>query len=549
MRSRKHAFALGALALAVTPLASCAVAAPSASDAASSFVRGEDSAIAFVPCEPSPGATVPASATVECAQLELPLEWSKPEGRRIPFFLKRIRGSASGAHKQLWLLAGGPGASGDGFDYQATQFLEADPALDLYIPDHRGTGRSSELACPDVSAGIDACAADLIRTWGRDGLAAFSTTEAARDVGHLIERTREPQQEVHLYGISYGTYLAQRYLQIFPKQPTSVTLDGVCQAGLCSLIKYDYWGDRTAQKFLRECGEDGLCASKLGPDPIARVRDAFAVASSGGCAGLAGVSATTLQVLLGGFARTRFLRVLVPALTYRILRCDANDVVALQNFVRVAVPTPPPGGTGAFRIPALTANIAFSEMLEVPATTREDLRELMRSSVFASYSTAVHDQFDLWPRYEHDEYVGGYPDTDVPVLVLNGTLDPATPIEFAEEVAPHYARPHQTFVSLPRATHGTFHSSRTLDNTSCAFEIWKQFIAAPTKRLDTSCRERILPHDFAGTAVTARRFFGTDDIWENPARVSPKSAADAERDANLDDDLRRAREDTAPFAP
>lgn len=542
---------LASLAVCLGAVTACAVETSPATDVAESAVRPSDGPVTFEPCSLSPGVHgVPG--TVSCARIEVPLDWSKPTGRRISFFVKRIQGNAPGPHKQLWLLAGGPGAAGDSFDSQARMFLSADPALDLYIPDHRGTGRSTKLECSGSGSGSASgasCIEELITTWGRDGLAAFSTTSAARDVGYGIERTREPGQQVHIYGVSYGTYLAQRYLQVFPRQPTSVTLDGLCQAGLCSLLKYGYWSDKTAQRFMRECGEDAICRAKLGSDPVARAKDAIAIGEAGTCAGLERLRGAGLKNALHGLIRIYSVRALVPALIYRVLRCDDGDVVALRNFVDlISRPPPaPPAGTAA---PAsltsglLASNIAFSEMMEVPAITRDELRALMSTSVFTSFSPFTHDQFDLWPRYEHDEYVGAYPDTDVPVLLLNGTLDSATPIEFAEAIAPHYTKPHQTFVSIPRATHGVFYGSWTTEGTSCGFELFKQFIAAPTSPLDTSCTASVLTHDFAGDAVIAQRYLGTDDLWETPTAPRRKPAESNVPDAELAEALRRVANET-----
>lgn len=529
-------------------VAACAVEAPPSYDSSESEVRLGEAPIEFSPCELGPGAPSAPGTTVTCANVDLPLEYSKPEGRHIRLFVKRVQGSAPGPHKQLWLLAGGPGGAGDSFDYQAATLLTANPELDLYIPDHRGVGRSTFLGCPEHEATgpFTACIDEMVQTWGRDGLAAFSTTAAARDVGTVIERTRAPGQEVHVYGVSYGTYLAQRYLQIFPKQPTSVTLDGVCQSGLCSLLYYSYWSDQTAQEFMGECAADAFCRSKLGPEPMERVKEAIAIGEAGTCAGLSDLRGAGLKNLLHAFSRSFGLRTLVPAVTYRVLRCNEQDVVALQNLASLFTVSAAPSGRSA--PPNLTStmlmyNIAFSEMMEVPAITREELQELMRVSVFTSYNRAMHDVFELWwPRYEHDELVGGYPDTDVPVLLLNGTLDSATPIHFAEQIAPHYTRPHQRLVTIPRATHGTFFGSPTTDGKSCGLDLFRQFIAAPTKALDTSCTERVVPHDFPGNPAIAQRFFGTADVWENPMPVTRKPASQNTRDSELDDELRRAND-------
>src|SRR5689334_21902983 len=106
--------------------------------------------IVFETCSLETGGT---DRRADCASVEVPLDWKHPEGRKIPFFVKRLRGNSSAAHRQLWLLEGGPGAAGDGLDSLAADAVAKDPALDVYIPDHRGTGRSARLDCPTAMLG------------------------------------------------------------------------------------------------------------------------------------------------------------------------------------------------------------------------------------------------------------------------------------------------------------------------------------------------------------------------------------------------------------
>src|SRR6185503_1229883 len=86
--------------------------------------------------------------------------------------------------------------------------------------------------------------------------------------------------------------------------------------------------------------------------------------------------------------------------------------------------------------------------------------------------------YDLWPRYPHDMYVGEYPSAAYPMLLMNGTLDPQTPIEFADEIVPHYTQPGQTFVKIPDAPHGLVYRTPTLaaPHTPCGLSMFASFI-------------------------------------------------------------------------
>ncbi|CAN5693424.1 hypothetical protein BH11MYX4_BH11MYX4_52440 [soil metagenome] len=503
----------------------------------------------------------------ECANVEVPLDWNAPGESKVTFFVKRLLGTAPGTHRQLWLLQGGPGGAGDGLEPVAAEIARADASLDVYIPDHRGTGRSERLDCPNARGGLafdyGICLKEMKIRWGLGGLATFSTTTAARDVGHVIERVRTPGQEVHIYGISYGTYWAQRYLQLFPNQPTAVALDGVCQSGLCSYLKMGYWFDRVGKKYMAECAADAVCGEKLGADPVEAVRAAIARASAGTCAGLTKIDGAALRKLYGMFIASFELRALVPATAYRILRCDADDVLALKRFESVLTDDLGDGFSGFDGVAGsknlssdiLGMHIAFSELEESPPISRSQLGELLSDAVFTAYDPKLRDAYDMWPRYKPDALVGKYPTSQVPVLMMNGTLDPQTPLEFAQAIAPHYVFASQALVVLPRAAHGVIHQSPTTEGASepsCGMMLWHQFLESPTGALDEACRANILPHDFAGSPALAERFFGRPTLW-GPAALGAQplppatSAAPGSASAALAAEMRRVVVTTRPW--
>src|SRR5205085_6048835 len=125
------------------------------------------------------------------------------------------------------------------------------------------------------------------------------------------------------------------------------------------------------------------------------------------------------------------LRVMIPSTAYRIVRCNEDDVAALQTFVS-NIQKMFGGGFGGFATQDLSSDvlgihIALSELEEAPPPTAAQLGELMKDSVIATPDTHMIDAYQIWPRYAHDQWVDKYPESSVPVLLMNGTLDPQTP--------------------------------------------------------------------------------------------------------------------------
>jgi len=527
-------------------------------------VAPSDAPISFTPCSLQTGGD---DGRAECANVEMPLDWDAVGSGTINFFVKRLPGRGAGPRRQLWLLQGGPGGAGDGLEPIAAEIAAQDPDLDVYIPDHRGTGRSGRLDCPVERGKLGFkyanCVTEMKMRWGGSGLATFNTTSAARDVGSVIRRTRAPNQEVHLYGVSYGTYWAQRYLQLFPNQPTGVTLDSVCQSGLCSYLKMGYWFDRVGQKYMDECAADPVCSEMLGKTPIVKLREAIARASSRSCAGLTRIDGNTLRRIYGWLISSFELRALIPSTAFRILRCNADDQLALRNFEN-ALGDVLDDGNGAPQKDELDSDIlgmhiAFSELEEEPPISNGELSGLLADAVFAVHDPKIRDAYDVWPRYAHDRWVGKYSTSSVPILMMNGTLDPQTPQEFAETVAPHYVQPGQGLVILPRAAHGVIHQSpidASPTEPACGMTLWHQFLRAPERPLDTSCRASILQHDFAGSPALADHFFGRRTLWgpgwsrtDGSAGGQPIAgvAATPAQEAALRVELRRAVRATRPL--
>ena len=143
----------------------------------------------------------------DCRVWTLPLDAGRVGSPGIAIFVKRLPATAP-RRGVLWLLAGGPGGAGDDLEWLADALSFLVPDLDIYLPDHRGTGRSGRLGCAAEGVGTPggrrildseraACGAELRATWGQD-LAAFTPTAAAQDLQALIADTRQPGDKLYV---------------------------------------------------------------------------------------------------------------------------------------------------------------------------------------------------------------------------------------------------------------------------------------------------------------------------------------------------------------
>jgi len=480
-----------------------------------------DSGVAPVTISWEPCTAARGTREAECADVEVPIDWSDPSGGTTTVFVKRV--TRPGSRGQLWLLHGGPGGTGrlfeSGFDLLDTVV----PDLDYYTLDHRGSGASGPLDCRELAppAGgysqltresVTACADRLTRDHP-DELRATRMTAAAEDLAALIEAVREPSDRVVVYGVSGGTAWAHRYLQLHPEQADAAVLDSICHT--CGdWLAYERDHDRLGRALLAECAADTLCASKLGPDPEAFLEALVRPAAPVCPAGLAGLGTTSVRVAAGNGIENGFASRYLPAILYRLARCSPQDVAALSTLWANLFA----GSSSAFAGSSMAAFLHISTSDLTPSPPLAEVEAFEATSLFSKeldYLVAI--AAPVWPAGAPDPLAGSFAETSIPLLMMNGTLDAQTSIEGARAFAAEMAGPHHYFVELPRTRHVALTSSATvadLVNTRpCGAQILASFLASPESPPDTSCTVDILPLGFSWGATIDEAMWGTTDIW------------------------------------
>ena len=225
----------------------------------------------------------------QCARLEVPLDYAHPQGKTIELALLRI--PARDPDQRIGSLVvnpGGPGGSGVDF---AGSFAAAAPGelrdrFDIVGFDPRGTGDSSPVRCGadldaffalDFSpttkaeraafiAGVRAYSRACKRSDGRL-LAHVSTLETAQDLDRL--RAALGDDKLTYLGLSYGTYLGALYADRYPAQVRAMMLDGAVDPRLGfsdTVVRQSEGFERNLQHFLDDCAATGTCAFTQGAD-------------------------------------------------------------------------------------------------------------------------------------------------------------------------------------------------------------------------------------------------------------------------------------------
>jgi len=206
------------------------------------------SKLTWHPC-PSAAAGAPDASQLRCASLQVPLNYQDPGGRKITLALSEIPATAPPAQRQGVLLVNPGGPGGPGLSMAASTAAGLTPSVaaqyDIVGFDTRGVGASvPALSCdpsffsrprpgyvPANPAAeqklIDAAKAYAAGCERRFGwLLPYMTSEdLARDMDSI--RVALGQQQISYYGVSYGTYLGQVYATMFPTRIRRMVLDSV----------------------------------------------------------------------------------------------------------------------------------------------------------------------------------------------------------------------------------------------------------------------------------------------------------------------------------
>jgi pimeloyl-ACP methyl ester carboxylesterase len=499
----------------------------------------------------------------ECADITVPLYWDNPEGATMKIHVKRLK-SLLRATKQMWLLAGGPGEAGtDVLPAPMKTIAQLDWRTDLYTLDHRGTGYSERLSCPEQEADNseegftisesewDACIDYLEASYDLD---AFTATQAAIDLGFLVELLKEESKEIFIMGGSYGTYWGHRYAQIFPDQADGIILDSVVPS-----VGSDYdWSDidvnNVVKDFFDTCKNNEFCSSKFVGDPWEEAINTFEKFKKGHCSELFEglLTPELLQIAADAALDYIDLRVVLPVLYYRIDRCSEEDVKAINHLMEDFYPkiVPPededvPTLSRQFS-DVLRFHIASSELMSDNPLSPEEMKEIDKTLLATSHFIANRflPQSQKWPVYDADMYYHNWASQEVPILMFNGTLDQRTPIDKARIAQDNLTGPNQYFIEVPNAKHiVTFNSPvKSIFALDCGMQIMLDFMEDPLEKPDTSCLDNLVPIDFHGNPLMALVLFGTWDLWENGINTSLSDDQISQMKKEADNILRDLRQ-------
>lgn len=432
-----------------------------------------------------------------CAVLEVPLDPEAPEGEQFELFVARI--PAQNAKPQpdpLVLIAGGPGQSTvDFYMLMRGAFGPVRRERDIILVDQRGTGRSAtgfQCELPeDVDfllsdeGELDAQVAECLAGLERDPR-FFTTSVAVRDLDAV--RRELGVDRWNIYGVSYGTRVAQHYLRRYPERVRTLVLDGVVPPGVVLGPDIARNAQAALERIFNRCTLDYGCWERfgeLGPvfdDLMARIKDSpVSVARTNKATGEMEETLVTEEYLMGVtrmFSYSDAWAALLPLIIDEAANGRFEMLLAQAELIREN----------------LDRALSFPMHNSVICSEDHPFDEVETSPAGNAYlGTSIVDALNVictrWPR--------GLVDPDFreplvsarPVLLLSGSNDPVTPAKYADDVID---------AGLSRAIHLVgYDQGHGMAPVGCMRDLMQEFIdTEETEYLDVSCLSRLIPAPF-----------------------------------------------------
>ncbi len=394
-------------------------------------------------------------------------------------------------------IAGGPGQSTiEFYASYATAFEEVRRSRDIVLLDQRGTGGSARMQCDadddliegrfsreQTIAATETCLASLPHD-----PRFFTTSVAVQDLEAL--RVTLGYSQLNLYGISYGTRVAQHFLRQYPESTRSVVIDGVAAPQIALGPGIAIEAQNALDAIFRRCAESEPCNERF-PD----IRRQFGALQ----ASLAAQSVTVYmanpltgapeEIVFGDTEMAGALRLLsyhpstvalIPLLIDEAI--NGNFLPLTSQFMMISDDMSDALAIGMHNAVICTEDAPYFDGVNVTPD------ELEATYIGPLQLEALEAMCSVWPKGVLDEAFKEPVASDVPVLLLSGEADPITPPAYADLAA----------VDLGNALHLTGRKQgHGQAGRGCMPVIIGDFVkAASIEGLETGCIDRLFAMPF-----------------------------------------------------
>jgi pimeloyl-ACP methyl ester carboxylesterase len=452
----------------------------------------------------------------------------------------------------VFLIAGGPGQSAVALSAAVMPlFSRLNNRRDIVFVDQRGTGGSAPLQCkepehetlaeqsePDRQFRLAMeCKAQLLKLpyiRAEGDLALFTTPLAVEDLEAV--RRRLGAERIDLVGVSYGTRVALEYRRRFPGAVRRMVLDGVAPPDMVLPASLSVDNQQSFDSLVAACAAEPACARN---HPDLRARFAALLRSlprpAKAAQALSGKEESfvlTRDMVLGAVRNALYSPSLASALPRAIDDASRGELAGLVGLTSTFVSRKPTRLAAGMHL----AVVCSEDAPRLASATDRP------SADFGDQHAALYQRLCAgWPRAELPSAFFTIPPSTVPVLLLSGGIDPATPPRHGERVA-RALGPLARHVVVANAGHGVM-------GIGCMRDVVFRFIDAvepsDAAAVDAGCAAGVpRPPAFepvgAASPAAAAASGSASVAWTSVSSASASATASASASASTSTSTRAA---------
>lgn len=429
---------------------------------------------------------------VRCGVYSVPEDRKRPTGRMLPLKIMILPArSGNPAPDPLFMIFGGPGQSATaGAAFVSRSWMNENH--DVVLVDQRGTGEGHSLGCrlsgsdEDLQGYLEpmfqlhlfrACRAELEK---RADLTKYTTLDAVADLDEV--RRALGFDRIFITGGSYGSRFVLEYLRRHGKQVKGAVISSVIPPSARNPLFHAPAAQRAFDGLVRECKGDPSCNAAY-PN-LAQDFETL------GRRLVQNPAPVTVKHPASGEPAQLSLSHAAFGEAVRVMLYSPETARQLPYLITMGMK----GDLAPFAEQALRSNRGLREQLQfgmlqsivcsedVPRIGPEDLRRVSaRTFLGEARARPQIEACAVWPKAKLPRDFSTPVVSDVPVLLISGDLDPATPPAHAEEAA----------ATLRNSLHLLVPGGHSPVN-ACITRVAGSFLRTGTvKGLDTSCTAEI----------------------------------------------------------
>ncbi len=440
-----------------------------------------------------------ASVAAYCTRFPVPEDWGAVGGRRIDLHVAVVRAEAGSADADLvTFLDGGPGgAATQDYPAIAGALEPLRQRHDILLVDQRGTGDSNPLDCPQLQQTqrpeAELSAADqpqqlaqqlracLTQLSARAAPQFYTTTSAVRDLEAVRQALGAPKLDI--IGISYGTRVAQQYARRYPSSVRSVVLDSPVPNRVALGEDHAVNLERALRLQFALCEANSACKARFG-DPYAtlvELRDRLRAQpvsvdlrdpESFEPLHLM-LTADDLAAVVRFYAYNPLTAALLPLVLHEAQQGNYAPLLGQKTLLAKDLGDQITSGE--------ELSVVCAEDADQLAPRAADADTLLGNEVVTRVQAACR----LWPHGSRPANFHAPWKSALPVLVLDGELDPVTPPAYGSEIVRDLSDARALIA--PGQGHGVI-------GAGCMPRLVQRFVdTLDPAALDASCLARLGP--------------------------------------------------------